>query len=160
MHHQSYHVHQRRQEVAALYLSGKYQSEIAQVIGISQQQVSHDLLAVQRAWLASSLRDFDAVKAQELAKLDAAEREYWAAWHRSCQPREVTLTKRIAGKDPRDEASIRRETPAGDVRFLDGVLRCIHQRCALLGVATAADTAILTDIRLQVVYAPTLQQES
>jgi len=141
MHHQSAHVQQRRQEVAALYLAGKYQSEIARLIGISQQQVSHDLQAVHRAWLASSLRDFDAAKAQELAKIDAAEREYWAAWERSQQPREVTTTREADGDAPRTETSRRREHPVGDPRFLDGVLKCIEKRCDMLGLSTATEAA-------------------
>ena len=134
-------VNQRRQRVAELYLTGTLQSAIGQVLGISQQQVSHDLKIVQRQWLASSIRDFDTVKSEQLAKIDAVERAYWLGWERSLQPREVTLTKRMTGKDPRDEASIRREPPIGDPRFLDGVLKCISQRCDLLGLSTATEAA-------------------
>jgi hypothetical protein len=130
---------QRRQQIAALYLQGHYQSAIAQQLGVSQQQVSYDLKAVQKTWLASALRDFDQAKAQELAKIDEAERAYWAGWERSCQQQEVTLTKQVDGKEPRTEASIRRETPVGDPRFLDGVLKCITQRCDLLGLSTATE---------------------
>jgi transposase-like protein len=129
---------QRRQQIASLYLQGQYQSQIAQQLGVTQQQISYDLKALQKAWLASALRDFDAAKAQELAKIDECERAYWAGWERSCQEREVTTTKRVRGDVPRTESSRRRETPAGDVRFLDGVMRCIHQRCDILGLSTQA----------------------
>ena len=135
-------VNHRRHQVAELYLSGKYQVEIARLVGCSQQQVSLDLKAVQQQWLAASVRDFDAVKAQEIAKLDHIEREALEAWALSRQPREVTVTKRITGKDPRDEASIRREhTPQGDPRFLQVAQRCVEQRCDLLGLSTAAEAA-------------------
>ena len=130
---------QRRETIAGLYLRGAYQSAIARQVGVSQQQVSYDLNVIRKQWLASTLRDFDAAKALELAKIDEAERAYWAGWERSCQQREVTLTKRTTGQAPRDEASIRRETPVGDPRFLDGVMRCIAQRCDLLGLSTATD---------------------
>jgi hypothetical protein len=134
-------INHRRQQVAELYLRGKYQEEIARLVGCSQPQVSADLKAVQRQWLAASIRDFDAVKAQELAKLDAIEREALDAWAQSRQPREVTLTKRITGKDPRDEASIRREQSAGDPRFLQVAQRCIEVRCDLLGLSTSVEAA-------------------
>jgi hypothetical protein len=134
-------VNHRRQRVAELYLTGKLQSDIGQVLGVSQQQVSHDLKIVQRQWLASSIRDFDTHKAELLAKIDAVERAAWAAWDRSLQPREVTLQKRITGKDPRDEASIRRETPVGDPRFLERIQKCIEQRCDILGISTATEAA-------------------
>jgi hypothetical protein len=135
-------INQRRQQVAELYLKGKYQYEIAQLIGVTQQQISLDLKAVQQQWLASSIRDFDAVKAQEIAKLDHIEREALEAWTLSRQPREVTVTKRITGKDPRYEASVRREHhPTGDPRFLQVAQRCVEQRCDLLGLSTAAEAA-------------------
>jgi hypothetical protein len=130
---------QRREKIAALYLRGQYQSAIAQQVGVTQQQVSYDLKALRKAWLAAALRDFDAAKALELQRIDETERAYWQGWARSCQQREVTLTKRITGKDPRDEASMRRETPVGDPRFLDGVMKCIAQRCDLLGLSTATE---------------------
>jgi hypothetical protein len=43
------------------------------------------------------------------------------------------------GATPRDEASIRREQPVGDVRFLDGVMKCITQRVDILGLSTATE---------------------
>jgi hypothetical protein len=129
----------RRQQVATLYLQQKFQSEIAAALGVTQQQISYDLKVLQAEWLASALRDFDAAKALELAKIDEAERAYWAGWERSCQARDVTTTKRVRGDVPRTERSRRRETPVGDPRFLDGVLRCIHQRCDLLGLSTTTE---------------------
>jgi hypothetical protein len=135
------HAAQRREQVAALYLQGYSQHKIATQVGVSQQQVSQDIKAMQKAWLASALRDFEAAKAQELAKIDAAECAYWMAWERSFAPREVTTTKQIDGKDPREETTIRREQPVGDPRFLDGVVRCIQQRCDLLGLSTATAAA-------------------
>jgi len=134
-------INQRRQRVAELYLCGKGQYEIGQLLGVTQQQISLDLQKIQQQWLASSVRDFDAVKAQEIAKLDHIEREALEAWAQSRKVREVTITKRITGKDPRDEASIRREQSAGDPRFLQVAQRCVEQRCDLLGLSTAAEAA-------------------
>jgi hypothetical protein len=132
---------QRRETIASLYLRGQYQSAIARQVGVTQQQVSYDLKVLRTQWRASALRDFDAAKALELQRIDEAERAYWVGWERSCQQREVTLTKRVTGTTPRDEASIRRETPVGDPRFLDGVMRCIAQRCDILGLSPSAEAA-------------------
>jgi transcriptional regulator with XRE-family HTH domain len=81
----------RRAEVARRYLQGEMQEQIAQSFGVTQGQISQDLKAIRAAWLASAVRDFDALKAQELAKIDAVEREYWLAWERSKKDKEIAV---------------------------------------------------------------------
>lgn len=125
---------ERRQQVASLYLQRKMQSEIARQLGVTQAQISYDLKAVREMWLASSVRAFDAAKAQELAKIDEAERAYWQGWQRSLEPREVSVTEQTQGDTTSRKASVRREGQAGDPRFLDGVLKCIERRCGILGL--------------------------
>jgi len=132
-------VEQRRQQVAVMYLHGQFQSTIARELGISQQSVSVDLKRLRKEWLASAVRDFDEAKSVELAKIDELERTYWTGWENSLKQREITVSKRRTGKTPGDEASVRRETPMGDARFLDGVLRCITLRCDLLGFSTSTE---------------------
>lgn len=131
---------ERRQAIAALYLQGRYQFQIAASLSISQQLVSRELSTIQRLWLHSTIRDFDAAKAQELAKLDAAEREYWEGWRRSCQDAEQSIME--ASDTPeggrRHKVVTRKQGQSGDPRFLDGVLRCIEKRCDILGISTAA----------------------
>ena len=123
---------ERRHKAATLYLQGEQQYEIARQLHVSQQQISFDLKAIRELWLTSLVRDFDAAKAQELAKIDSAEVEYWGAWRRSQSPAETTVT---AQEEPgKRKVSIKREGQVGDPRFLDGVLRCIERRCALLGL--------------------------
>lgn len=124
----------RRQIVAERYLRGEYQSQIAQALGITQQQISQDLKVVRAAWLASTLRDFDALKSEQLAKVDAVEVEAWDAWARSKQPREVTVTEQTEGASATRKASVRREGQAGDPRFLERIQKCIEQRCDILGL--------------------------
>jgi hypothetical protein len=60
--------------LATLYLQGKGRVEIGLELRISQPQVSRDLATLQRRWLASSLLDFDAAKARELARIAHLER--------------------------------------------------------------------------------------
>jgi hypothetical protein len=125
---------QRRHEVATRYLHGEQQYHIARAMGVSQSQISLDLKAIRAMWLASLVRDFDAMKSVELAKIDECERQFWSGWQRSLQPREVTLTEATEGEKPTRKASVRKEGQAGDPRFLDGVLRCVQQRCKILGL--------------------------
>jgi hypothetical protein len=128
-------VQERHQTVAALYLQRKMQSEIARIVGVSQQQVSFDLKAIRLVWQASTLRDFDAARSEELARVDVAEAAYWDGWQRSQQVHEVTTTEaHDDGAIARRKATLRKEAQSGDPRFLDGVLRCIERRCALLGL--------------------------
>jgi hypothetical protein len=128
---------QRRQQIATRYVHGELQASIAQGLGVSQQRISQDLMVIRQHWLASSIRDFDILKAEQLAKVDAVEREAWAAWQRSQQPREVTVTEQTDGEKPSRKASMRREGQAGDPRFLERVQKCIDQRCEILGLHAA-----------------------
>lgn len=128
---------QQLAEVASRYVRGMSQWKIGQELGVTQQQVCYDLKIVRQRWLESSLRDFDELKAQELAKIDDVEREFRAAWERSKNARQITSSKRKEGKDASTEAGIRKEEQVGDPRFMDGVLKCIHMRCELLGLNAA-----------------------
>lgn len=100
-----------RKLIAEYYLHGMYQYEIAEEIGLDQATISRDLKAIQKEWLKSTLRDFDELKAQELAKIDDLEITYRDGWNTS--------------KD---------ENTVGDPRFLNGIDRCIERRCKLLGL--------------------------
>lgn len=129
----------RRTEVARRYLQGEMQEQIAQSFGVTQGQISQDLKAIRAAWLASAVRDFDALKAQELAKIDAVEREYWLAWERSKKDKEISVQE--GGEvDPQTrkprikKVVLRKEGQAGNPAFLAGVLTCIERRCSILGL--------------------------
>ncbi len=123
----------RRQLIAARYLKGEYQTTIAAALGIDQAQVSRDLKAIRAIWLASTIRDFDLAKAQELAKIDEVEREYWLAWERSKQDKEVAIQEAGADKKMK-KATLRKEGQSGNPAFLAGVLSCIDKRCQILGL--------------------------
>lgn len=143
---------ERREQIAALYVRGQYQTEIARQLHVTQQQVSLDLKIIRAQWRASAIRDFDAAKELELQKLDALEREAWQAWERSKQPREITLTEQTEGAEvvlpdgetrPRAairKASVRRDATAGDPRYLEQIQKCIAQRCALLGLTMTIES--------------------
>ena len=121
--------------IASLYLRRQSLSSIAERLGLSRPQISHDLKKIQQRWRDASLRDFDEHKAEELAKIDDLECEYWSAWRESKSQRRLFRTKRRKGSD-RDfkDTSVERENQCGDPRFLQGVERCIEQRCKILGL--------------------------
>lgn len=125
--------------MAERYLRGEYQTTIAQALHVDQAQVSRDLKALRELWLASAIRDFDAAKAQELAKIDEVERAAWAAWTRSTEDKEVS-TRETDGvdektKQPRlKKAVLRKEGQSGNPAFLNTILTCIERRCAILGL--------------------------
>lgn len=115
-----------RLEISRLYLRGLTQAEIATRLGVSQPQISYDLRVVRVEWQASAANQLGERLAEETARLDLVEREYWEAWHRSTE----------GGKD-------------GNSRFLNGILSCVAQRIRLYGLthydARALAQAALAD---------------
>lgn len=129
-----------RKRVAELYLKGWLQVEIADELKIDQSTVSRDLSALLEEWKESALVDVDELKAQELAKINVLENEYWGAWKKS-QDDAVTQTKEryMAGEKPesankRIKEQEKRVGQVGDSSFLRGVQWCIQKRCELLGL--------------------------
>jgi hypothetical protein len=119
--------------ITDLYLQGKFQSEIASVLGVSQQQVSYDLAAIQRRWRSDTTINLDEAKQKELARVDNLERVYWGAWERSLEEKVKTRTEKQTGKDG-GKASVEKETLLGNPAYLAGVQWCISERCKLLGL--------------------------
>lgn len=82
----------RRRVIASLYLRGMTQVEIGYSeelkranggVSVSQTLVSLELSALKKAWLESSLVDFNEAKARELARIDQLENAAWTEWERS-----------------------------------------------------------------------------
>jgi len=146
-----------RREIADLYLQGWLQSAIAAHINkdtsrdytLSQQMISYDLIRLQEQWRESALVDINEAKAQELAKIDRLEREYWDAWERSKENAETSVSERVDdGKGGHTKAQLRAVGQVGDPRFLAGVMSCIDRRCKILGV-DAPDKSSNTNINLE-----------
>ena len=138
-HRSSAQIARDRRRISDLYLQGWLQADIATEIGVSAPTVSRDLKALQGNWLQSALLDFNEAKAQQLAKIDRLEREYWEAWARSCEDAETVRQeggpKSKDGKLlPPDKVVRTSKGQAGDPRFLQGVQWCIDRRCKILGV--------------------------
>lgn len=119
--------------ITDLYLQGKFQSEIAAMLGVSQQQVSYDLAAIQRRWRTDTAINLDEAKQKELARVDKLERTYWDAWERSLEEKVKTRTEKQTGKDG-GKASVEKESLLGNPAYLAGVMSCIDRRCKMLGL--------------------------
>lgn len=130
-------IKQARMKIAKLYIQGKYQSEIAGMMGLTQQQISYDLKVIQKEWLQNTTFALDDYKAKELAKIDLLERTFWDAWERSLEEFRSQVTKAKGsqkGKPNQAERIIKTEDRNGDPRYLDGVMKCIERRAKLLGL--------------------------
>jgi transcriptional regulator with XRE-family HTH domain len=94
-----------------LYLKGHTQQEIAERLGVTQQQISLDLKSIRKMWLKSLLHTHDEAVSIELARLDKIATEYWEVYHRSVEADGV-----------------------GDVRPLAGLADITQKRAKLLGL--------------------------
>lgn len=132
---------ERREKAARLYLSGHTQAETADILGVDQSTVSRDLQAIREVWLEAAVQTFDQIKAQELARIDRLEREYWKAWERSQQDVKVLRQKgRIIDENEKmktAEAIQVVTSQIGDKSFLEGVQWCIEQRLKIFGIYAA-----------------------
>ncbi|MCB1686878.1 MAG: hypothetical protein KDI33_00215 [Halioglobus sp.] len=126
----------RHQEIIAReYLKGRLQAEIAADLGLSLATVKRDLAKMRERWLESSLRDFDALKAEQLAKIDTVEAEAWTMWARSCERQVRTATQDIgASRFPGLNKRTDEEQGNGEPRYLQIALQCIERRSKLLGL--------------------------
>ena len=125
----------RRRRVSAFYLQGKSQHEIAKDLGVAISTVCKDLKAIQAEWRASTVTDFNAARAKELAAIVALERVHWEAWEKSRGDIEVmTVRTGTDNRGPYDERQIRTQKSVGDPAFLQGVHACMEKRCKIMGL--------------------------
>ncbi len=132
---QPFEIERDRAAITQFYLRGATQANIAEQLGLSRQQIGYDLGKIQEGWRTQTALDLDVHKAQELAKLDELERTHWQAWEESKQDKKIETAKtynHVNGAGT--ESTLRKESSVGNQSFLDGVLKCIGQRCKLLGL--------------------------
>jgi len=124
-------------EIASQYLRGVQIVHIAQNIGVEPIDVNNELNLLRKRWREASLADFSQRRAEEVAKIDHLESVYWDAWLAS-QKTEVQQTRHEGfdgSGNKRPARHVTKQTSTvGDVRFLDGVWKCIERRIKLLGL--------------------------
>ena len=140
--------------IARMYVRGKSQHEMMLALNkmyperpLSPKAIFLDLQAIRNSWLQSTLIDFNAAKAKELARLDEAEREAWEAWDRS-KDKHVRIEYDVADDQVPFSvnaiANVHRqrrhkviEATVGDIKYLEMVERMIKMRCDILGLFQA-----------------------
>lgn len=160
-----YRALERKAKVAKLYLEGKAQWEIAELVGSTQPTVSKDLAEIREQWQESYKEAFSEKVAVELAKIDKVEAAAWEGWYRSCGD-VVTRSKKTekALRKPKPELSEDEDEPqgmgapaelvpiktliemtrkgqAGNPSFLAEVRACIDMRLKVLGAYKEPPTA-------------------
>ena len=128
------------EKIAAFYLKGMRQADIAQQIGVDQSQISRDLKTVHARWRESAMVNMNEVKHRELARIDELERTYWDAWARSMN--ETVKTRTEKESNGATKASVAKESQVGNPTYLSGVQWCIEQRCKIFGLYEAAKISI------------------
>ena len=151
MFHDKKHIAHRRQQVARLTFEGVDQTEIAQRLGCSQQQVSHDMKRNCEIWHAHTLRDTGALLAQTLAELRWVKTEARQAWFASKEVREVTETEAIEGaaQGARRKASVRKESQVGDPAFLGVIVTALMDEAKLLALVPPTKVKLDLEVATQ-----------
>lgn len=134
-------IEQDRRKIARLLDRDIPQTEMARLLGVTQQQVSYDCQVLEKRWQDEARVSRSRVKARQLSKLSALEREYWAAWDASHDPWQTDeqpaeawdgeLALRRAQKAARGKQSSER---TGNAAYAAGILNCITLRLKLYGL--------------------------
>lgn len=137
-----------REEMARRYMRGESQYKIAAEMGFSQQAVSYNISKCRKEWIANSQQLIGERTMLELAKIDEVERSAWEGWLRSCKDSEKLVSETNTGGDkPGTKERVEIEPQAGDPRFLDVVLKCVQQRCKILGLDAPTKVEDVTPVR-------------
>jgi hypothetical protein len=144
-------------KVAELYCKGFTLQRIADVLNerednpalyqITARTVFDDLKEIRKRWEESSILDFNQRMGEEIAKIDNLERMYHDAYEKSLGPQ---ITKKTSGyREQSDDDKEAGDAPQkilvehstktsleGNLKCLDGILKCIETRCKLLGLLT------------------------
>lgn len=127
---------QRYVDVARMRAEGLSTVEIGHRIGISYQQVSMDLKAIDEHWLANREREVEKWKGRELRRMEHLIQEAFSEWHRSKGERKK-ITQSVRDKDAKGKSVTKQivtETTCGDPRYLDVVFRCSKAIRELFGL--------------------------
>lgn len=144
-------VEQRRSKVMALRIRGFRPFEIAEKLGVTREQVDADVRRVRQEWAQARQDDLNGMIAEQLAKIDALEREAWDAWERSKLPAVMHKTGKSIKRGEWEEETTKEQV--GDPRYLDTLAKLWDQRAKILGLNAAekVDHAMQIDVNMAVV---------
>lgn len=122
---------------AELYLKGWFQWQIAEHISLNrdynltQGAIANDLRDLRQRWIDSALVALDERQAEELARINQLERQYWEAWENSLRSEETELDETADRGDRRQHIT---KTSQGEPRYLQGIQWCIARRIEMFGL--------------------------
>lgn len=121
-----------RETIATLRLKAYTLQQIVDETGLSKSTVQRVLRELLAEWQARAASATDEIKAAELAKLDALERDAWAEWERS----KMEWSKRSVktGGPNGKETKVEKGEQCGDPRYLNVILGIHERRARLLGI--------------------------
>lgn len=128
--------------ISEMLVQGLSQKEIAQELGLSKYTVCRDIKRIEKLRLKLMCKNLDAVRAREIAKLDLMEKEAWAAWNKSKQPR---TSKSVTKGTMLNKAQVKIEERVGDKGFMDIILECQARRAKLQGLDAPARVDLTSD---------------
>lgn len=141
---QSLFLEERQLVVADLYMvKGKTQLEVAEELGVSVATVRNDIKKIRYEYSMKRMEKLDMQRKIENLKLDAIEKEAWAAWQRSIGKSRRTVTRKDGGGDVIDE-TITEDELVGDPRFLTTIQSCMDRRIRLNGLDQPQELIIST----------------
>jgi hypothetical protein len=141
--------------VSQAYLRGKSVKEICKIVNDQHKEqgldielaintLYDDIQEIHTRWINSSMIDFDEAKGRELDEWNNLERAYWDAWERSLVAKtidehqdiydEVAFAMEKVMPVHRTKTRKKVEERDGNVVYLQGVERCITERCKIIGL--------------------------
>lgn len=122
-------------KLSEMYLTGHRICDISEEIGVHRETIRRDIKELHKRWKETQLNNLDEFKAKELAKIDELEVAAWEGWRRSVgKMTKMTHDKGQGGHGPIDKKKGVVWHEAGDVKFLDTVMKCVEKRCKILGL--------------------------
>ena len=124
-----------------LYLKGVGPTAIAVEVcksrkyTLSHSQIIQDIAKCLKVWEDERTEMIDKQKTIELAKLNQLEATYWTAWEASKTARVKSVVRKSGPTAAPNFVATEDHTTnsIGDDRWLQGIERCIAQRCKIMG---------------------------
>lgn len=126
----------RRNRVIELYRKGTPITKIGPIVGVTNRQIYLDMAQIRQAWRQSEITSFAQKQEEELRRLDEIEALAMSGYEDSLKPikRTTTTYKKVGRKRVVDGITETVETSSGNPAYLEKALKCIRQRCELLGL--------------------------
>lgn len=122
---------ERLSRITEMYLKGASIGQIAKAEGLSYHTIRRDMITARKNWLKKSERNYSAIVAEQLQKLDLTEANAWNGWELSLR-NEKTVTRETSTEDSKHRKTVKGRS--GNPAYLETIRKIIDQRCKLLNL--------------------------